>query len=80
MSVNPGFGGQKFIPHTIEKIRELKKMVQENGLKTWIEIDGGVSLENAPALLHTGATVLVAGNTVFSSAHPKETIASLKAL
>jgi ribulose-phosphate 3-epimerase len=80
MSVNPGFGGQQFIPHTIEKIRTLKKMIQEKGLQTWVEIDGGVNLENAPALLHTGATVLVTGSTVFSSDNPKETIARLKAL
>lgn len=80
MSVNPGFGGQKFISHTIGKVRALKHMIKERGLKTLIEIDGGITLENAPAILHTGADVLVAGNTIFASANPKETIAKFKAL
>ena len=78
MSVNPGFGGQKFIPHTYEKIRQLRRMIDEAGLTTEIEIDGGVTLENTPALLAAGATVLVAGNTVFRSANPPETIRQLK--
>ena len=80
MSVNPGFGGQKFISHTVGKVRALKHMIKERGLKTLIEIDGGVTLENAAAILHTGADVLVAGNTVFKAADPKEMIAKLKAL
>jgi ribulose-phosphate 3-epimerase len=80
MSVNPGFGGQKFISHTVGKVRALKHMINERGLKTLIEIDGGITLENAPAILHTGADVLVAGSTVFASANPKETIAKFKAL
>ena len=80
MSVNPGFGGQSFIPHTMQKIRELKKMIIERGLHVKIEIDGGVTLENAPALLRAGADVLVAGNTVFKSADPKATILKLKQL
>lgn len=80
MSVNPGFGGQKFISHTVGKVRALKHMIKERGLKTLIEIDGGITLENAPAILHTGADVLVAGSTVFASANPKETIAKFKAL
>ncbi|OIQ97496.1 ribulose-phosphate 3-epimerase [mine drainage metagenome] len=80
MSVNPGFGGQKFISHTVGKTRALKHMIKERGLKTLIEIDGGITLENAPAIVHIGADVLVAGNTVFKSADPKETIAKLKAL
>jgi ribulose-phosphate 3-epimerase len=80
MSVNPGFGGQQFIPQTIDKIRALKHMIKERSLHTLIEIDGGVTLENAPAILHAGADVLVAGNTVFKSADPKATIAALKAL
>ncbi|MBA4196379.1 MAG: ribulose-phosphate 3-epimerase [Chitinophaga sp.] len=79
MSVNPGFGGQKFIPNTIDKIRSLKKMIHQINSKTLIEIDGGVTLENAAALLHTGANVLVAGNTVFKSENPVDTIAKLKA-
>lgn len=78
MSVNPGFGGQQFIPHTIEKIRALKKMINEKGLQTLIEIDGGVTLDNAAAIVHAGADVLVAGNTVFKSSDPEATIAALK--
>lgn len=80
MSVNPGFGGQKFIPHTMEKIKQLRKMIDERGLKVQIEIDGGVTLENAPSIIAAGADVLVAGNTVFKSADPKATIAQLKKL
>jgi len=79
MSVNPGFGGQKFIPNTIDKIRSLKKLIEHTNSKALIEIDGGVTLENAAALLHTGADVLVAGNTVFKSDNPVDTIAKLKA-
>ncbi len=79
MSVNPGFGGQKFIDQTIEKIRELKKMLQLKGLsRVLIEIDGGVTLENAAGIAHAGADILVAGNTVFKSADPKAMIAQLK--
>jgi ribulose-phosphate 3-epimerase len=78
MSVNPGFGGQSFIPHTMQKIRDLKKMISERGLHVKIEVDGGVTIENAHALLHAGADVLVAGNTVFKSADPKATIKKLK--
>ncbi len=78
MSVNPGFGGQKFIPYTLEKIKQLKKMIDERGLKVHIEIDGGVKLENAPSIIAAGADVLVAGNTVFKSADPKATILQLK--
>lgn len=77
MSVNPGFGGQKFIDHTYEKIRELRKIINEKGLNILIEIDGGVTIENAASLYAAGADVLVAGNTVFSSAHPKDTIHKL---
>jgi ribulose-phosphate 3-epimerase len=80
MSVNPGFGGQSFIPQTMDKIRALKKMIQFKGLDTLIEIDGGVTLSNANAILNAGADVLVAGNTVFKSSDPKATIAALKAL
>ena len=80
MSVNPGFGGQKFIPYTIEKIKQLRKMIDERGLKVQIEIDGGVTLENAPSIIAAGADVLVAGNTVFKSIDPKATIAILKSL
>jgi len=80
MSVNPGFGGQKFIPFTLEKIKQLRKMIDERGLKVQIEIDGGVTLENAPSIIAAGADVLVAGNTVFKSTDPKGTIAQLKSL
>ena len=80
MSVNPGFGGQKFIPQTIEKIKQLRAMCNAKGLQTHIEIDGGVTLDNATTILQAGADVLVAGNTVFKSANPTETIALLKSL
>ncbi len=80
MSVNPGFGGQKFIPYTLDKIKQLRKMIDERGLKVHIEIDGGVTLENASSILAAGANVLVAGNTVFKSADPIATIAQLKLL
>jgi ribulose-phosphate 3-epimerase len=78
MSVNPGFGGQKFIPNTLNKIRTLRRMIDERGLATKIEIDGGVTLQNAPEIIKAGADVLVAGNTVFKSKDPKDTIAQLK--
>ena len=78
MSVNPGFGGQQFIPQTMQKIRDLRRMITERGLPVKIEIDGGVTVENAHALIHAGANVLVAGNTVFKSPDPKATIAQLK--
>lgn len=80
MSVNPGFGGQSFIQHTIYKIKQLKEMINEQLLNVKIEIDGGVTLENAKTILDAGADVLVAGNTVFKSADPVATIATLKAL
>lgn len=78
MSVNPGFGGQSFIPHTIVKIKQLKEMINEQLLGVKIEIDGGVTLENAGAIVEAGADVLVAGNTVFRSADPVATIEALK--
>lgn len=78
MSVNPGFGGQSFIQHTLQKIRDLKKMITEKGLHVKIEIDGGVTLENAHTIVHAGADILVAGNTIFKSVDPKETIRQLK--
>ena len=80
MSVNPGFGGQKFIERTYEKLRVLKEMIKASGSKALIEIDGGVNHQNAKALVEAGADVLVAGNFVFSSANPKEVITQLKAL
>ncbi len=80
MSVNPGFGGQSFIPNTLNKIKALKQMIVEKGATTLIEIDGGVTLDNAGSILAAGADVLVAGNTVFSSSDPTATIAALRAL
>ncbi len=80
MSVNPGFGGQSFIPHTLTKIRQLRKMIDDRGLNVKIEIDGGVTLGNAAEILAAGAHVLVAGNTVFKSENQIDTIAKLKAL
>jgi ribulose-phosphate 3-epimerase len=78
MSVNPGFGAQKFIPHSFEKIKELRSMIDDQKLNVLIEVDGGVTLENAKQLIDAGVDVLVAGNTVFKSADPKATIAALK--
>lgn len=80
MSVNPGFGGQKFIPQTIDKIKALKQMILASGSKALIEIDGGVTLDNAASIIAAGADVLVAGNTVFSAADPVAAIAALKQL
>ena len=80
MSVNPGFGGQKFIPQTLNKISTLKTMILENNYSVKIEIDGGVTMENASAILNAGADILVAGNTVFKSADPVATINALKQL
>ena len=80
MSVNPGFGGQKFIAHTMQKIRTLKAEIVRRNLGTLIEIDGGVTLENAADIAGAGADILVAGNTVFSAADPKATISQLKAI
>jgi ribulose-phosphate 3-epimerase len=80
MSVNPGFGGQKFIQNTYNKIHELSAMIQKKNARVLIEIDGGVNEENARDLLEAGANVLVAGNFVFSSVDPKKTISKLKDL
>lgn len=80
MSVNPGFGGQQFIPQTIQKIAELKALITAKNSSSLIQIDGGVTLVNAPQMIAAGADVLVAGNTVFKSENPKQTIAALKAL
>ncbi|MFY9309922.1 MAG: ribulose-phosphate 3-epimerase [Bacteroidia bacterium] len=78
MSVNPGFGGQKFIDNTYQKISMLTEMIRVFKSDAFIEIDGGVDMNNYKKLLDTGANVLVAGNTVFSSPNPMETIAALK--
>lgn len=78
MSVNPGFGGQKFIEHTYEKVRKTRLMADSKGLTTLIEIDGGVNQSNAQKLIDAGANALVAGNFVFSSENPIQTIQDLK--
>lgn len=78
MSVNPGFGGQKFIHKTFDKIRALKKLITQTGSHALIEIDGGVDLSNAAELVLAGADVLVAGSSVFKAANPQEAIAQLR--
>lgn len=78
MSVNPGFGGQKFIPQTLNKIKQLKALIQETGSQALIEIDGGVTIENASEIIAAGADVLVAGSTVFNATAPIDAIARLK--
>jgi ribulose-phosphate 3-epimerase len=80
MSVNPGFGGQKFIEHTYEKVKALKNIITTSGATTLIEIDGGVTENNAAKLVTAGADVLVAGTTVFKASDPKQIIATLKAI
>ncbi len=77
MSVNPGFGGQQFIPHTLHKIKMLRQMISERQLNVEIEIDGGVGLKNAAQIIAAGADVLVAGSTVFHSADPVQMISDL---
>ncbi len=78
MSVEPGFGGQKFIPHTLEKTRQLRQLIERTGSKALIEIDGGVNAQTAPELAAAGADILVAGSYVFNAPDPKATIASLR--
>jgi ribulose-phosphate 3-epimerase len=78
MSVNPGFGGQSFIPQTLNRIRNLRKRIDENKLPTLIEIDGGVTLENAREIVEAGTHVLVAGSTVFNAPDPIGMIRALK--
>jgi ribulose-phosphate 3-epimerase len=78
MSVNPGFGGQKFIEHTYHKVKQLKELIRKTGSKALIEIDGGVNLTNAKPLMEAGADALVAGNFVFSANDPKSVIGQLK--
>lgn len=80
MSVNPGFGGQKFIENTIEKVKRLKTMINEKGLGTLIEVDGGVQSETAPRLVAAGVDVLVSGSYIFKAPDPLATIKGLKAL
>ena len=80
MSVNPGFGGQSFIPNSIQKIKELKELILQTNSSAKIEVDGGVSLQNAKEIVNAGADVLVAGNAIFGSANPTQTIHQLKNL
>jgi len=80
MTVNPGFGGQSFISDSYHKIRELRRIIDDNGYAVLIEVDGGIDNENAARLIETGVNVLVAGNAIFSSPDPKETIRKLKEL
>ncbi|MCX6267268.1 MAG: ribulose-phosphate 3-epimerase [Bacteroidetes bacterium] len=80
MSVNPGFGGQSFIPGTIPKIIELKQMIKSLQLNVMIEVDGGINLQNSFELVHSGVDILVAGNTIFASADPCQTIQQLKSI
>ena len=80
MSVNPGFGGQKFIPHTVNKVRELREMIDATGSKASIEVDGGVNVETAKLLVDAGSDALVAGNAVFKDASPHAIIDALRAM
>ena len=80
MSVNPGFGGQKFIENTIDKVKRLRRMIDEKGLKTLIEVDGGVQGETAPRLVAAGVDVLVSGSYVFNDPQPEEVIRQLRGL
>lgn len=80
MSVNPGFGGQKFIPRSTEKIARLKELILRKNASTLIEVDGGINLETARLTLDAGADILVCGNSIFSTPNPEETIARLKSL
>jgi len=78
MSVNPGFGGQKFIPRTLDKIKQLKSIINQEKLSTLIEIDGGVTLQNYKEIVAAGADVLVAGNCVFGASNPAQAIEDMK--
>jgi len=80
MSVNPGFGGQKFIPHALKRVARLKELINKTGSSALIEVDGGVNLETGKQLLEAGADALVAGSFVFNSPDPTQTIQDLKAL
>ena len=80
MSVNPGFGGQKFIENTIAKVKRLRQLINDHGCKTLIEVDGGVQGETAPRLVKAGVDVLVSGSYIFKSPTPEETIRQLRNL
>jgi ribulose-phosphate 3-epimerase len=78
MSVNPGFGGQEFIPESLEKVRRLRKMIDERGLKTRIEIDGGINAENIPEVAGAGAEIIVSGSAIFGAADPAVALRELR--
>ncbi|MEM8909130.1 MAG: ribulose-phosphate 3-epimerase, partial [Bacteroidota bacterium] len=80
MSVNPGFGGQKFIYQTVPKVRQLRELIDTRNTGTKIEIDGGVGLQNAQTLLQAGADVLVAGSSIFRAEHPLDAISRMKSI
>jgi len=80
MSVNPGFGGQSFIPQSIQKIKELRALINNSGSSARIEVDGGISLKNAAEIINAGADILVTGSAVFDSENPAETIVKLKSV
>lgn len=80
MSVNPGFGGQSFIPHSVQKIKEVKTLIAKTNSSAKIEVDGGISLQNAADIVKAGADILVAGSAIFSSENPIETIEKMKGL
>lgn len=80
MSVNPGFGGQKFIEHSVDKVKELRALIEETGSKALIEVDGGVNKETSALLVEAGADVLVAGSAIFSAPDPRRMIVDLKNL
>lgn len=80
MSVNPGFGGQKFIMHTLDKVRQLRQLITESGSNALIEVDGGVNMETGTLLAEAGADVLVSGSTIFHAADPVAVVAQLRAL
>ncbi len=80
MSVNPGFGGQPFIPHSVEKVRQLRQLIDSTGSKAIIEVDGGVNQQTGATLAEAGADMLVAGSYVFGAANPEEAISGLRAL
>ena len=80
MSVNPGFGGQKFIEHSVEKVKELRELIERTGSKALIEVDGGVNLETGARLIAAGADALVAGNAIFAAENPEGMIHAMKGL
>jgi ribulose-phosphate 3-epimerase len=80
MTVNPGFGGQHFLPYTLEKVQRLRKVIQHKGLSVRIEVDGGVSSENVPDLVRSGASILVVGSQIFGAPDPVAAVRKLKAL